>query len=304
MEQGMTALDRMNQILTEKETAIENKRKKLESYEKQLVSYKKDLEAFEKDLYVKTKELQERQMKLQEEETRISARWEELKLYENNLEHSMNEVLEEKVKLELKNKELFLEELGSTDTDELIFGSLNLNEMRESIGIVVTQKEEVELDIGPTVKKEEVESEAVSLVQKENQESDVVSLVEDVPNFGTQSEPENIFKGFQEVIEKKYSRWTMLEQTEDMYCLQIAKQRELRIFAGKLPLMELQIVIFHKNANVDKKLSITNTAISRVTPDWGLKCEETHYAWCYRFTKDTAPETVLKICNDFIKKHL
>lgn len=272
-ENGKTTLDQMNQILAEKEALID--KKKLE-----LLDYRKELESFESELVKKTKELQDEQQKLREEKTsfeeyrrteenRIDERWKELQTYEENLKNAMEEVLQEKVKLQSKSVEQLEKELEDESTSLKNDEKINLNTLRESVGLPVAE---------PLVKTDE----PVVAPQMEVIKTEIPKVVPEMFNT-IQAEVEKAFK-----MQKPF----VLEKTPERLCMKLGV-RELRVF-DKLPYPELHLVVNHKNARNDTKLQRMIASAARTNPDWMFEAEENQLVCRLPFKQDEAPKVLVK----------
>lgn len=254
-------IEQMNQLLFEKENIINQRKAELESY---MI----ELKTFERELVAKTKELQNWQKRLEKEENKIKEKWDEIKIFEENLAKSTDEILAEKIKIEQMNKERLMSEL-EVDTSDESNTRLNLNDLRTSIGIEVPEQvEEV----------------------KEEQPVDVI--------------PE-LFRKIEKEINKSYSKWTLLELIPERYCLEIG-DKEIRFFEAdkKNSLPYVQIIVTRKNAKIDRRLQNNLIGIERIAPDWKLDVKDNQIECTMYFSRETNVSILLKKCNDFMKTHL
>lgn len=276
----LTPLDQMNQILAEKEAVIEKKKK-------ELVDYRKDLEAFETELTKKTQEVKMAQDKLkdeeiafqqykQNEENRIDERWKELQIYEDNLKNSMEAVIKEKVTLQTKSREQLEKELDDETSTSNQSMRMDLNALRESIGIQTVEVDEKKLqqsvDLTPEIQK--------SVVQK--------SIPKMFDNI--QTEVVRVFK-----MQKPY----VLEKTSELMCIKLGA-RELRVF-DKVPYPEIDLVFNYKNAKSDSKLQRLITSAARTTPDWMFETEVNQLVCRLLFTHDEDPKVLIKKIKECIE---
>lgn len=272
-ETGKSTLDQMNQILAEKEALIDKKKQ-------DLIDYRKELEGFEAELTERTKELQAGQKKLLEdkasfeefrrtEENRIDERWKELQVYEENLKKSMEEVLQEKVILQSKSVEQLEKELEDESTSLKSGEKMDLNALRESVGIPVVETvvKTIEPDVKPVT--EELEIEVPKVVPE------MFSAI--------QSEVEKAFK-----MQKPF----VLEKTPERLCMKLGV-RELRVF-DKSPYPELNLVVNHKNAKNDSKLQRLITTVARTNPDWMFETEDNQLVCRLYFKHDETPKVLVK----------
>lgn len=145
VDNSLSVLEQMKQILQDKEAAIDKKKSELEAYEG-------ELKELEKELMEKLEKLEaEKELRI-EEEKRIEKRWDEIRTYENDLQKRMEMVLAEQVNIEKRSKDILLKELEGTQEEKnerLDIGSLRarMNKGELSEEKVETVVEEVKDDI-------------------------------------------------------------------------------------------------------------------------------------------------------------
>lgn len=288
-QEKISPLEQMNQILSDKEAVIDSK---LE----QLKTYRKELTDFENQLKEKVSEVQKAQFEIASEKEAIQKAWDEIHVYEKNLETTMEQVLAEKVLMEQRSMSDLKKMLEEDDVlcidpkselQEFTKAShhseeFDLNLLRRSVGIDVP-------DFGTNE-------------QAVTEEPDISDTVET-----TKEEifiPE-VFIRMEKEITKSYPKWTKLEMVPERYCVQFG-EKEIRFFDAseetKVPRVE--IIVFRKNARTDRRLQGNIAGIERVATDWSISTEENQIVCTMHFTADTKASVVLKKCNEFIKKHL
>lgn len=281
MENKSSALEQMNQILADKEALIDKKKK-------ELAAYRQELGVFETELSQKTKELQEAQEKLradeeafriykQSEEEKIAERWNEIKVYESNLQKSMEEVLSEKVRLEAQSVELLEKELLEQDEAGLMNEALNLNALRQAVGIDATVVSQPGKD-----KQEEQTEVSESVVPPES-----TDVTED-----TEVLMPELFINLQKDIEKQFKskRPYVIDMTPELLCMQVGSI-ELRTYNGN-PYPKLHLVVNYKNANTDAKLQKKIGLLGRVIPDWHFITESTYFVAEFYIEKPSDTKTI------------
>lgn len=279
--QNLSPLEQMNQILAMQESVIEKKRN-------ELAEYRKGLEAFEEELIAKTTELKNGQEQLkseiskfkaykESEEEKLSENWKKLHEYEENLKASMEEVLREKVVLQSKNMEQMTKEFETENTPMNIQERLNLNALRESVGI--PQVTEVKVDVQP--------------LEQEGPKIEVQEVSKIMPEmFNTiQAEVEKSFK-----MQKPF----VLEKTPERLCMKLGP-REFRVF-DKSPYPEINLVINYKNAKNDTKLQRTIASAARTTSDWIFETEQNSLVCRMFFKNDETPKNLIKKVKECIEK--
>lgn len=282
MENGKSALEQMNQILAQQESLIEQKKQ-------ELAEYRKGLEVYEAELIEKTTELKNAQEQLKadrskfdaykkSEEEKLSESWKKLHEYEENVQNSMEEVLKEKVLLQSKNMEQLTKEFETENSQLDTMERLNLNLLRESVGIPL------------------VESDKVSEVPLKEEE-DTIEIQEET----TKAMPQ-LFNTIQAEVEKsfKMQKPFVLEKTPERLCMQLGS-RELRVF-DKIPYPEMNLVINYKNAKNDSKLQRTIASAARTTPDWIFETEQNQLVCRMFFKSDETPKNLIKKIKECIEK--
>lgn len=268
--QNMSPLEQMNQLLSDKKALIAAEMEKVNSAKQELLD-------FQQELSVKVREIQIAQEEIKKEKEALANEWKKLDEAKKNLQTSMEEVLEEKVKQEAKSLEELKKNLEETDKTDALNSSMpefNLNQLRQSIGIDV------------------VNTETTNTVVETNVEAPKVVIPE-------------LFQVLEKEITKSYSKWTKLELLPERYCLQFG-EREIRFFDvsddNKLPYV--QIIVFTRNSKSDNKLLSTLTNAARVAPEWSINTEDNKIVCTMPFTSETKASAVLKKCNEFIKNYL
>lgn len=280
-ENAKSTLAQMNQILAEKEAVIDKKKQ-------ELISYRKELDDFEAELVKRTNDLKEAQEKLSEEqrafklykqseEKSIEERWSELRSYEENLEKSMEEVLEEKLLLQSQSVEQMEKDLEKDISLSHTSEQLNLNKLRESVGI-------------PKVEPLTVKAEEPMIQKKEDIEEVVQKSVPEMFNL-IQTEVEKNFK-----MQKPF----VLEKTPERMCMKLGT-RELRVFDNN-PYPELHLVINWKNAKSDTKLQRVITSAARTIPDWQFEAELNQLVCRLLFKADEPTKNLIKKIKECIDK--
>lgn len=292
-ENGKSALAQMNQILADKEALIDKKKK-------DLADYRQELGVFEAELSQKTKELQEAQEKLradeeafriykQSEEEKIAERWNEIKVYESNLQKSMEEVLSEKVRLEAQSVELLEKELLEQDEAGLLNEGLNLSALRHAVGI------EAEVAQAETGNQEE---------ETEVSESEISSESRDKEQVVQQTHPvtPELFINLQKDVEKQFKskRPYVIDMTPELLCMKIGSI-ELRTYNEK-PYPKLHLVVNYKNANTDAKLQKKIGLLGRVIPDWRFITESAYFVAEFYIEKPNDTKAIVSKVKECMEK--
>lgn len=301
-ENKASALEQMNRILAEKEALIEVKMDGLKKT-------RQELETFASQLKEKTNELHRDQEKLKQdkkdfekqkriEEEKIEARWREIQIFEENLQKSMEEVLAEKVRLESLSKEKLEMELKKNDTFDSSIADLDLDELRQFVGIdvpvIVNENDNEEAD--EEDHEEVIEAASANQSDAESMESEDGESVSEIPQ---------LFLALEKEIEKSYSKWSKIELLPERYCLEIntRQSKEIRFFiTDKGP--QVDIVVPRKGARMDRKLQSDVVALSRIEPEWHILAEDNRIVCSLRFKEDTQVGMLLKKCSDFINAHV
>lgn len=282
MENGKSVLDQMNEILAQKEAVIDKKKR-------ELVEYRNSLEIYEKELIAKTEELQRGQNTLQEEkdsfnayklseEKRIDERKIELKMYEENLQKSMEEVLKEKLIIQSLSTEKLEKEIEETASLQTSSAQLNVDMLRKSVGIEVAES------------KQSKELEQVKTVIVEQQ-----AVIKPIPEMfmNIQEEVKKVFK-----VQKPYA----VELSSERLCMKIGAM-ELRVFDNEEPKFpELHLVISHRNAKSDSKLQKITTSLSRVMTDWIFDIEVNQLVCRRLFDRNEEAKVIVKSAKDCLNK--
>lgn len=262
--------NQMNQLLEERENAIEKKLSTLRKYES-------ELKAFEKEVTLAVADIEKSKQRLKKEEEKIASKWDEVLAYEKNLKRTMESVLEEKLAVEEKSRQLLYKELEETTAEE--YEPLNIEELRKRIHAPVEEENSVSL------------------------QEDIKDAEEDNKVIENDPIPE-IFRVLEKAIEKNYGKWTKIELLPERYCLEIGSRpsKEIRFFI-KDNLVQVEIMISRKNARADRKTQSEIVNISRVETDWNIIAEENSIVCSFVFTEKTKVSLVLKKCSDFIKTY-
>ena len=278
-----SAIAQMEEVLIDKEKIINQKLEELNST-------KATLEEFKAKLMQKVNELKAEQEAFAQEKAefeahvtaeneRIDAAWVEIHEYEEKLKISTDEVLAEKVKFEMLQKERLEQELKADIP--YVAPIENLSELAAMVGI----------DMEMSIDTKELENVTENIV------------VEDTnANFEEENKTSKWFDDFKSVAEKMFTgpKNYVIEITEEHFCMQIG-EKELRIF-NKEPLPEAHIVVNRKNAKNDAKLQKRLPLLSRAIPDWTFEAEANHLICKMYFTNQTNTELVLTRCKECIEK--
>lgn len=272
--EGLSPLEQMNQLLSEKE-------KKLDKKLQELKNYRRELRNFENQLSEKAAKVKQAQEEIRAEKEEVKKSWEALKAYETKLEVSMSEVIAEKVQMEQKSLselDMLLED-DSWLTGEQESVNFQLDALKESVGIVP--------DFGTDP--EEEKQTAKESKEKEKEKTNPIP---------------KIFLEMENEIQKSYPKWAKLELLPERYCLQ-HKDKEIRFFDADAenPVPRVEIVVFRKNARNDRRLQANIAGIGRIAMDWNITTEENQLVCIMQFAPETNPAVVLKKCNEFMKNY-
>lgn len=277
---------RMEAVLTQKQAVIDEKLKSLNERNE-------SLRQFEAKLLEKVKELQSAQEKLKKEQEdlqietaaeheRIRQKWDEIRMYEEKLQASTEEVLSEKIKYEIMQKERLETELNDAFTMDAAINQDLLN-MAAAVGI------DVDVPKADVPKEDAV---------KEN-----VPKEDAVPENAVQHNLiPSVFLDLDQKIRESGFKWNVLELLPDRYCLQY-QEKEIRFFRYDNR-AEVQIIIFKKNARSDKRLQGNLVKLERIEPKWSVMTEENRVIYTMAFMEDGDLNAVLKDIREFMKNHL